>query len=194
MIKIRQSLFETNSSSTNSFSHSNDCCIPGTMSFILKVKCDINDKLIEDLRNQFINWLNSKYSKAAKIESFELTNESESGEISTYLIKTIGNFYIKINVYVRQFYKSSYGEQEPDEYWVKNYCTDVNKDNEVLTDLFREYLEQNYEGNVIVVEVKKENSDFEQDELEKHIWEENDSYDDYDYDDYDDFDYDYRHK
>lgn len=197
MINIRFGIFETNSSSSDSFSHSNNCYIFGTMDFILKIKCDKNTHNIEELFNYFINWLNSKkYSKNAKLVSFKPINESDNDEISTYLIKVSGNFNLSINVYVTEYYKSSYGEQEPDKYWVESYCTDITKNKDTLVEQLTEYLEENYDNNTItIVELIKDNFDFNHNELKDHIWDRPQVDDDYFYyDENDELKYDRIHR
>lgn len=198
MINIRYGIFETNSSSEDSFSHSNNCFIFGTMDFMIKIKGNTN---IEEFCNQFINWLNTaKYSKNGKLVNFKLINESENDEISTYLVSVSGYFNLSINVYVTTYYRSTYGQKEPDRYWVDDYYTKVTKNKDSLVEQLTEYLEKNYDNNTIsIIELIKDNFDFNHNELEDHIWDKED-YDDY-YDHFDQYghynnddEYDYRHR
>lgn len=195
MINIRRGIFETNSSSTSSFSHSNNCFIFGTMDFMIKIKGNTN---IEEFFDQFINWLNtSKYSKKGKLLNFKLINESENDEILTYLVSVSGYFDLSINVYVTTYFRSTYGGNEPDKYWINDYYTKVTKNKDFLVEQFTMYLEKNYDNNTIsIIELINDNFDFNHNELEKHIWEYNDVPEDYEdfLDNLNEDDYDYRHR
>lgn len=164
MLKIRNGLFETNSSSASSFSHTDTAWIPGYVDFTLKVKCDTEPNT-EELFNMFINWLNIKYSKGGtKIVKFKL-DDSNSNNFLSYLITVSARFKLKLTIYIKKYYKN----ECPSSYWVNSFCTYISEDIDRITESFNKYLNKNYNGNIKVIELLKNSSQFDDEDIDNYL-------------------------
>lgn len=184
MIAIRHKCFETNSSSTSSFSYDSDENIFGTITFIIKVKSDVmTDEKVEELQSYLTGWLSKRgYAKNVNLVDSKLISEEDG--LFTYRMVVSGKYQMNIKVYCREFMSHRY-DKEPDEYYVHDYRTQVKKNTKKLAEFFNTYIEKNSTDiNFTLVDIVSENEDFDDDDLDAVLDEDPDDY----YDNWDDGD------
>lgn len=176
MINIRLGLFETNSSSTNSFSHKNNAYVLGNMEFTVKVHSDIMDEEKEQhLCDYITKWLvEMDYAKNTKLVSIKKVSTKDN--YTTYLLSIDAEYYLTLTIYVTEYYET-HGYSDPDEYWVQSLSSKLNKKDDSYLNSLNEYIDNNaLDIEFKVVSFTKDNISFTKDELNKHLFEDNNDY------------------
>lgn len=171
MIQIRAGLFETNSSSTDSFSHNSKCYLPGTVSYIIKVHSDgMTEGKEANLSKYLCGWFKEhNYARNHKVATIKKLSEEDN--LTTYEFFVEGEFNVTLAVYVTEFYAYRGGYQESDEYWAKTYTTETLKEKDSLLDNFRDYVDANAEDiEFDVIDIKEEQHLFDQKDIDANLF------------------------
>ena len=180
MINIRNNMFETNSSSTSSFSYKSHMYAFGQIVIQLTInKTDLNEKDDENIIHTIFEQLKSyTYIHRNKTKNYCIENKSVENDNTIYNIRITAYHHLDIDVYEKAYLKNV---GLPNKFFVHDFTIRLEDNIDLFMSSLNSYLE-----DMQVINVKIIKNDFELEDLDKHLKEYEDLDDLYD-DFYDDF-------
>lgn len=181
MIKIRNNMFETNSSSTSSFSYKSDIYAFGRVVIQLTInKTGLTEKddkkIIDNIFERLKSY--STYIHRTKTKKYYIENKSVENDNTIYNIRITAYHHLDIDVYEKEYLKNVGLNNE---FFVQDFTIKLEANIDSFVSSLNSYLE-----DMQVINAKIIKNDFELEDLDKYI-EEDEDLDDLYGDLYDDF-------
>lgn len=124
MLQARVGIFETNSSSADTFSHMTNGYVPSKFTFSITLFDELSEEAKNQLKDCLTGWLNKDYAKDTNIIKME-NNENDDGTY-TIIVEAETKLKLELAIIKREFYKTSFG-QEPSYYYVDTHKSYISK-------------------------------------------------------------------